>query len=668
MLGMLARASDALERRFSPATGSEEVWRRGGWLQAADSFTGRAVTPDTALQLVTVYACVRVISETIASLPLITYRRLPGGGKERAVDHPLWPLLHHSPNPEMTRVEFWEALIAHLCLWGNAYASIERDSVMRVKALWPLAPDRIAPMRGPGGELGYRYRLASGEERLLLGSDIMHLRGLSRDGVRGLSPIALAREAVGLGLAAEEFGARFFGNGAQAGGVLQHPGSLSDDAERHIRDSWESLHKGLDNAHRVAILEEGMTYQRVGIPPNEAQFLETRKYQTTEIARLYRVPPHMVQDLERATFTNIEHQSIDFVVHTLRPWTVRIELGIERDLLPPSERRTIFVEWLVDGLLRGDMETRYRAYNTARMGGWMNADDILELENRNPLPDGVGTTYWAPLNMMNASDLISGGSRGTRALEQRALRPSGNAESRRLLAQRHQALFRDAAQRVVRRETNDLRALVERHLFRRDATTFLDAATDYEQQTVAEAIRQTLSGAYLLLAEAAADDARAQLNEEPAPFDAEMSAFVVAILDGYANAHAERSLAQLQQIINAAIAAGEDPAEPILERLQEWADTRAEKIGTNETYRLVNAIAHAMFGRLGVRRLVWATSGTTNCPFCSRMRGRTVSLTETFMQRGDSVDPGDGNTPLTVRHAMKHPPLHGHCDCGINPA
>ncbi len=390
MASLVARLLGAPQQRsgtwYPQTLGDLDAWMdRAGGLGAA---SGRTVGPDNALLSVPVYACVKVLAETIASLPLLVYRRLDDGGKRRAPEHPLYDLLHDRPNPEMTAYELREALVGHLCLWGNAYCEIERAPGL-VKALWPLRPDRMTPIRDGGNRLAYEYRLPDGQKKLFPFESIMHWRGLSSNGIVGYSPITLAREAVGLSLATEEFGARWFGNGSRPSGVLQHPGKLSKEAHGQLKESWEDDHRGLSNAQRVAILEEGMTWQSIGVPPEDAQFLQTRSYQLRDIARIYRVPLHLVGDLERATFSNIEHQSLEFVKYTLVPWLVRIEQAIKRDLFGISDgKRSYYAEHLVDGLLRGDIKSRYEAYAVARQNGWMNANEIRELENANRVPGG----------------------------------------------------------------------------------------------------------------------------------------------------------------------------------------------------------------------------------------------------------------------------------------
>jgi HK97 family phage portal protein len=303
----------------------------------------------------------------------------------------------------MTSFVFRETLMGHLLLWGNSYSQIIRNGHGKVVALYPLLPDKMKVGRSENGEIYYLYT-SEGKEYLLRNTEILHIPGLGFDGLIGYSPIAMAKNAIGMALATEEYGAKFFSNGANPGGVLEHPGVVKDP--HRIRDSWNQVYQGTSNAHRVAVLEEGMKFSPIGIPPEQAQFLETRKYQTEEICRIFRVPPHLVGDLERATFSNIEHQSISFVVHTIRPWLVRIEQSINKALFSEEERHKYFVSFLVEGLLRGDYESRMRGYSIGIQNGFMSPNDVRSLENMNPIPsDKGGNTYMVNGNMLKLKDV-----------------------------------------------------------------------------------------------------------------------------------------------------------------------------------------------------------------------------------------------------------------------
>ena len=358
--------------------------------------SGKPVNERTAMQTTAVYACVRILAEAIASLPLHVYEYQDDGGKKLVHDHPLYYLLHDEPNPEMTSFVFRETLMSHLLIWGHAYAQIIRDGAGRVLGLYPLLPDKMDVQRDDRGNIYYVYSRNSDENPMfkeygnikLKAEDVLHIPGLGFDGLIGYSPIAMAKNAVGMTLACEEYGASFFANGANPGGVLEHPGVLKDPSK--VRESWNSVYRGVNNAHKIAVLEEGMKYQQIGIPPEEAQFLETRKFQINEIARLYRIPPHMVGDLDKSSFSNIEQQSLEFVKYTLDPWVIRWEQSLQRSLLLPGEKGKYFIKLNVDGLLRGDYQSRMNGYAVGRQNGWFSANDIREMENMNPIPDEEG--------------------------------------------------------------------------------------------------------------------------------------------------------------------------------------------------------------------------------------------------------------------------------------
>ncbi|RSI23382.1 Phage portal protein [Streptococcus sanguinis] len=372
--------------------------------------SGKTVNERTALQTTAVYACVRILSETIASLPLHVYRYTEGG-KTKDTEHALYTLLHDEPNPDMTSFVFRETLMSHLLIWGNAYAQILRDRSGQVIGLYPLLPDQMRVHRSEKGKLFYVYNRYEEDNPnfqekgsiVLSQEEVLHIPGLGFDGLIGYSPIALAKNAVGMTLACEEYGASFFGNGANPGGVLEHPGILKDPAK--VRDSWNAVYQGTRNAHKVAVLEEGMSYKQIGIPPEEAQFLETRKFQINEIARLFRIPPHMVGDLEKSSFSNIEQQSLEFVKYTLDPWVVRFEQALKKSLLLPEEKKTHFIKFNVDGLLRGDYQSRMNGYAIGRQNGWLSTNDIRELEELNPIPpEEGGDLYLINGNMTKLKD------------------------------------------------------------------------------------------------------------------------------------------------------------------------------------------------------------------------------------------------------------------------
>lgn len=401
ILSGLFRSRDAPQNRTS---GSAYSFFLGG------STSGKRVNERTSMQMTAVYSCVRILSEAVAGLPLHLYSYADGGSKEKAVEHPLYFLLHDEPNPEMTSFVFRETLMTHLLLWGNAYAQIIRNGKSEVMALYPLMPDRMTVERDEKGRLYYEYSTSSDDAPTMKGStvklspsEVFHVPGLGFDGLVGYSPIAMAKNAIGMAIACEEYGAKLFANGAQPSGVLEHPGTLKDPTK--VRESWQSTFGGSHNANKVAVLEEGMKYTPISISPEQAQFLETRKFQINEIARIFRVPPHMVGDLEKSSFSNIEQQSLEFVKYTLDPWVCRWEQSMVRSLLTEEEKKQYFIKFNVDGLLRGDYQSRMNGYSIGRQNGWMSANDIRELENLDRIPEELGgDLYLINGNMTKLAD------------------------------------------------------------------------------------------------------------------------------------------------------------------------------------------------------------------------------------------------------------------------
>ena len=377
----------------------------GGWnFLFGGTTSGKAVNERTAMQTSAVYACVRILAESVAGLPLHVYERTANGSKSTKPSHPLYRLLHDEPNREMTSFVFRETLMSHLLLWGNAYAQIIRDGRGFPIALYPLLPDRMAVDRNESGELVYTYQSDKGQVKLRR-ENILHIPGLGFDGLIGYSPIAMAKNAVGLALATEDYGATFFANGANPGGVLEHPGVIKPEQADRLRESWQSQFGGA-NAHKVAVLEEGLKFHQMSIPPEQAQFLETRKFQINEIARIFRVPPHMVGDLEKSSFSNIEQQSLEFVKYTLDPWVIRWEQSLQQALILPSEKATIFIKFNLDGLLRGDYQSRMQGYSTGIQNGFMSVNDVRGLEDMNLLTaEEGGDLHFVNGNMVKLADV-----------------------------------------------------------------------------------------------------------------------------------------------------------------------------------------------------------------------------------------------------------------------
>ncbi len=374
------------------------------WWGAEDDDTGVTVNETTALQLTAVWRAVALLSNTVADLPMILYKRTENGGKVRAVNHPLFDLLHQQPNSYQTVSEFKNMLMGHMLLRGNGYAEIIPAGGKAVAELIPLNPDRVRPFWAPDNRRAYEYQPLNGKSRIILQDEMFHVMGYSQDGLIGLNPIEYHRRTLGITIGAEKYGGRFFKNNALPGFVLEYPGELGDKARQNLTEWWDARHRGVNRSHRPAILEEGMKAVELSITPEDAQYLETRKFQVTEIARMFGVPSYMLEEFESgSSFASIEQRSLDFVIYYLTPWLVRWEQAATRDLLTETDKKTHLVEFLLDALLRGDTKSRYDAYAIARQWGWLSVNDIRARENMNPVVGG--DTYLVPLNMIPAQTL-----------------------------------------------------------------------------------------------------------------------------------------------------------------------------------------------------------------------------------------------------------------------
>ncbi len=390
--------AQALRPRAVKSAGVPSISEDGSFITAPLSWLpwlagpSSATTAEGSLALPTIYACVRVLSEDVASLPLILYRRLPGGGKERATDHDLYPVLHDAPNPEMTSFTWRETLMTHVLTWGNAPCEKIYDTFGRLQ-LWPLPPSRVEYHWEKGRKV-YDYLSDGGKKRMKDGS-VFHVMGQSLNGLVGLSPIALHRETLGEQKATRDFGRNFYRNNARPATVLKHPKTISEPAQERLKAQMDAL-KGTTNAGKTVLLEEGLDFAEIGIPPEDAQYIETRKLQREEAAQLFRMPPHKVGILDHATFSNIEHSAIDYVTGTLRPWLVRIEQAIKTQLL--ANEPDLYAEFLVDGLLRGDAKSRAEALAIRWQHGTLTPDEWRGLENENALAEGTGSNTYVPVN------------------------------------------------------------------------------------------------------------------------------------------------------------------------------------------------------------------------------------------------------------------------------
>lgn len=411
------------------------------------SVAGVRVDAETAMKVGTVYACVGRIATTMASLPLLLLRALPGGGKERATDLVLYQMLKAQPNRWQTSFEWREMMFGHALLRGNGYSEIIKDDRLFPEQLIPINPTRVKAELMPDGRVSYKVRRDDGTDRIIPQERIFHLRGLGSDGITGLSVVSLANVAIGGAIAAEQYAARFYNQTSAPAGVIKHPNVLGKEGRDNLKTSWQEAQGGLPGAHSTAILEEGMEWQAIGMSHEDSQFLETRHFQVSDIARWFNVPLMLLQEMEKSTSwgTGIESLQVAFVTYSLRPWAVRFEQTLQRDVI--VAQTSLFAEFLFDALLRGTTKERFEAFAIARQNGWFNSDEIREFENMNPLPNGEGKIYWRPANMVPADTPVGmiGAGRGNAA----------EAQVR--------ALAHEAAGRLVRKEITAVQKAAQKH-------------------------------------------------------------------------------------------------------------------------------------------------------------------------------------------------------------
>lgn len=645
------------------------------------SLFGANVTVKTALTISSVWAAVRVLTDAVAVLPNQTFERGEDGSKRRATGHHLYRLLKLRPNPVMTAYNFYEIMMLHLSTWGNFYAEKQFDGRGNVIALWPLRPDRTRPVLSDDGSTKNYVTHVDGRDVMLPGDRVTHTVGLGFDGLVGISVISLARRSLQLTAAAEDYGRGFFGSGARIAGVLTHPETLGPEGTKALRESWEFLYNGLTNPMRVAVLEEGMKFEKIGIPPEDAQFLGTREFQIAEVGRWFKVPAHLIGDMSKATFSNIEQQSLDFLRNTLLPWLRRIEMTLNHDVFPAADQDTFFAEFNIDAYLRGDSAARGALYKDLFAAGAIQPNEIRSMENMNPIEGGEQS--FVPLNFVplsvakplaalpleddpepepepepeddNDRHLLAELLANQTARERRQ---ANAVVMRERAAQAFLPLFLKEARAVLSDELAEARRQHTLAFGSRDATEFkawIDSFYDTFGAEVSRRFASLLRSYGNVIFDAVGEEVGAV---ELTP---ELDRFLADYAEQFGQRWATQSRNELSKILRDS--SPDDVADDITKRLDGWDVTRASKHSKEETYRASNAMARAAYGTLGVLVVRWTIQGAT-CPLCSSMSGRTVSTSGSFLERGDEVEPDDDSQePLVIQSRVSHPPLHRGCDC-----
>lgn len=651
------------------------------WTFREPIYAEKHVTAQTAQSIAAVYACVKVLSESVAGLPLKLYRTLPDGSRQEATDHPLHPILRRAPNSEQSAYEFWEMMVATRALTGNAFALVQYNGRGEVVALWPVRYDMVRIERDRTTKrLIYKIR-AGGKEESYDPVEVFHYRGRTVDGVWGLSPISYMRQSVGTALATEEYAGRFFSNDASPGGWLEHPNQLSDEAVKRLRESIKEKNQGARNAHSLMILEEGMKFNKTQITPEDSQFLETRKFQVREVARFFRMPPHMIQDLEQATFSNIEEQALSFLADTLQPWLVSLEQTIHKTLLSPSEQQIYYPEFLVDAKLRTKTTERFSAYAIALNNGWMTPNEVRERENLNRF-DG-GDTFRTPLNMSPAGEV----DQFSREILGVLRRNSGRSEHREHDCHEHQQVsspaplekralpervslshnrkedFAGVARTILASEIPAVRRLLDQNPGNREA--LLSSLERYYEAQQRE-VEVVLAPVYRSYADEISRSAAQEVNKTLPANDRKFRDFMESVITLAPKRWIADSSTQLRALLE------ENPNPDSFtarasQRLDEWEKDRAEKFASYEANRVGGAIARASFIALGFTKLASNTPEGSSCPYCHELNGKVVGVGDAFLSGGDTIEP-EGLPPMRANINYKNPPYHQSCDCWVSPA
>lgn len=645
------------KKRSHPANPSKWLVKMFGG-QPTES--GVEVTETNALTNTAVFACINVISKIMASVPLNMYERLERG-KKKAIDNPLFGIMHDAVNPETPSYTWRETAQGHILTWGNSYSQKVFNNVGRLKELWLLRPDRMTVAR-VDGQLKYIYLLQSGEKKVFNKEEILHIPGFGFDGMVGYSPITLASDAIGLGKAEEQFGARFYGSGTHPSVVFKYPvgQNLGKDPDSEFLKSLKDGYEGLGKSHKTMVLEDGLEMEQLGVNPADAQFLEGRRFQVEEIARFFQVPQHMIGHLEHGDFSNIEQQSLEFVKYTMQPWFKRWESYLNLNLIPEKDKGKLFFEFNIDGLLRGDIKTRYDAYAISIQNGWNSINDVRIKENDNPIEGG--DDHYIPLNLGIVGEEPEKEPRTLKkTVENRAENRSKRSINKRLtLRKTYRGILKDAIQRIVNREVNDTQRAAKKYLGKRNKQEFLDWVDDYYEES-GDFATLNLEPIYRAYSQLVSDTVSDEVQQDVDVGDD----FVRSYLTVYITQRTISSKRQLREVLGSAIEEGIDELEAVTERLDEWKENRAEKDSLWQSTEAEGAFTKRGYVLAGVTKIRWTAHGK-NCPYCNAIDGKVIGVEKTFLRADEPFKPDGAPSEMVTKTDITHPPMHQGCDCSIS--
>ena len=638
---------------------------------SGETYAGKDVNEVLALNVSAVWCAVQNISQTIASLPFKLYQR-QGNGKRPYPAHPLYSVLHDQPNEQMSAFIWRERMMHHLLSWGNHYSEILRDpTTERVIALWPFNNPSKMKVENQGGRIVYAYKEGAGKEKVFPAERVLHIPGLGFDGRIGYSVISMQRQTLGAALAADEYAARTMRNPIPSL-VLKHPARFHDReaGAKNIRSAWEKAYGGPDKAGKMVILEEGMDLETIGLSPEDMQLLSTRVFYIQEIARWFNMPPHKLKEMSHATYSNIEHQQIEYVQDTIRPWLVRIETEIHRQCLTDYERKQFFAEHTMDALLRGDAESRNKAYAVMRQNGVINANDWRAWENLNPIPGKAGKTYWMPMNMVDASsepepvkvspqnELPEKEEKAQAIPEQRTIR---SIAERKKLAEAYRERFRSAARTIIKKDVRNVKKIARAAFSERNKLDFDNKIDDYFLGNYAF-VRRQIGAVYWSYAEDIYPVAAREVNSDE-PMGERYQAEVDKFIDNTSSRYISEGRNEIKKLAQKAIDEETDPIEAVDKRMEEWEEKKPDKIANWEVVAAETGLAAFVYfaSNFGLR---WVTIGE-NCPYCNALSGKVIRHGGAFLNAFENFQPEGAEKPLKRATTVRHPPAHAGCDCTV---
>lgn len=630
--------------------------------------SGKRVNEVSSLNISAIYSAITIIAGTIASLPRRIYKRLPDGGKMPAFDHPLFDRINNKPNSsDMTAWNWIFSQIGHKYLWGNWYTYIKGDSY-RYRELWPLLPDRT--YLDQNNTERYVTQI-DGKEVYILRRKILHIPHFSFNGKTGYGVIHFARESLGISMALDEFAARFFSNGTNSGGVVTYEAKMDDAEKKRIADDFNKKYAGLGKTHNTVFLGgKGTKFEKIETDAEKAQALQSRQFSVIEVARWMNLPPHILKELSRATFSNIEQQSTELVMYSFLPLVTQIEQAMNLAFFDDEERKEYFVKFDLKGLLRGDLATRTNFYTAMLDRGVFNGDDVLSLEDMNPQPDGIGKIYMVPFNMQNKEIIktVSAEINPVRNNKTKIITDKRNEKRsvnlRRKITNQLIPRFRDYGNEITGFEIEKIRNLVKEHLTKRDYSDFSSEIRNFYRDEFKKRISELAGPLIAGYAGAIIPVSQDEINSE-SDITAMMQEFEREYLEYFISRHINSSRGQILALMNDNQDADVLIDEIILDRMSEWEEKRPGKIVMHETIRAESAFARNVFKLCGISKLVSYSIGKS-CPYCNALDGVVIGIDDSFLQPGD-FQPEGADEPLTVSTPKKHPPYHGGCDCGINP-